>query len=80
MANCYRIYTERRDAAKNMARFYALSIERDLFGEVSFVRRWGRIGTNGRMSKHHFGCEEDAVRELLATLRVKRLRGYRPAL
>jgi hypothetical protein len=32
------------------------------------------------MSKHHFGCEEDAVRELLATLRVKRLRGYRPAL
>jgi predicted DNA-binding WGR domain protein len=79
-ANWYLIYTERRDAAKNMPYFYAISVERDLFGEVRFVRRWGRIGTNRRMSNHHFGSGEDAVRELLATLRVKRLRGYRTAL
>ncbi|MGB3389974.1 MAG: WGR domain-containing protein [Pseudaminobacter sp.] len=30
---------------RNMARFYELSVEPTLFGEVALVRRWGRIGT-----------------------------------
>ncbi|TAX62854.1 WGR domain-containing protein, partial [Rhizobium ruizarguesonis] len=41
----YRLYIERIDPSKNMARFYALSIEPNLFGETSLVRSWGRIGS-----------------------------------
>jgi predicted DNA-binding WGR domain protein len=38
---------ERIDPALNVARYYSLSIEPTLFGEVALARRWGRIGTHG---------------------------------
>jgi len=41
----YRLYIERIDPEKNMARFYALAIEPSLFGTPLLIRRWGRIGT-----------------------------------
>jgi len=44
----YTLYIERIDAARNMARFYAVSIDPTLFGEVCLTRRWGRIGTRAR--------------------------------
>jgi predicted DNA-binding WGR domain protein len=77
MTGRYRIYTERRDAARNMARFYSVSIERDFFGGAVLVRRWGRIGTFGRVARHHFAHDNDAVFAFLTLLRTKRLRGYR---
>ena len=39
---------ERRNASRNMARFYVLAIEPTLFGEMALVREWGRIGSMGR--------------------------------
>ena len=42
------MYLERRDIARNMARYYCLTVERNLFGEFSLVRTWGRIGCHGR--------------------------------
>ena len=36
---------ERRNAGRNMARFYVLAIEPTLFGEMALVREWGRIGS-----------------------------------
>jgi predicted DNA-binding WGR domain protein len=39
---------ERRNASRNMARFYVLAIEPTLFGEMALVREWGRIGSWGR--------------------------------
>ncbi|WP_309550619.1 WGR domain-containing protein [Rhizobium rhizogenes] len=74
----YHLYIERTDAAKNMARFYALQISMSLFGETCLIRRWGRIGTSGQMMVHHFGREEEAVRLFLDLTRQKRARGYRP--
>ncbi|APO77487.1 WGR domain-containing protein (plasmid) [Rhizobium etli 8C-3] len=74
----YQLYIERRDATKNMARFYALAIEPTLFGTPCLTRRWGRIGTIGQAMVHHFDREEDAVRMFLELLRSKRARGYRP--
>jgi predicted DNA-binding WGR domain protein len=47
LAQPYRLYFERTDATKNMARFYALSIEPTLFGTPCLTRRWGRIGSKG---------------------------------
>lgn len=78
IAQNYRLYIERRDAGRNMARFYALSIEETLFGQTRLVRRWGRIGTTGRVVQHSFDDESEAVSLFLELLRTKRSRGYRP--
>lgn len=74
----YHLYVERSDVSKNMARYYAMSIEPNLFGDICLLRKWGRIGTKGQMMVHHFGREEEAVRLFLDLLRQKRKRGYRP--
>jgi predicted DNA-binding WGR domain protein len=73
----YQLYVERTDEARNMARFYAMAIEPNLFGEVCLTRRWGRIGAQGQMKVQHFARERDAVAAFLDLLRRKRSRGYR---
>ena len=78
IAQHYRLYIERKNADQNMARFYALSIEETLFGQICLVRRWGRIGTRGRIVQHYFDDEGEAVALFLHLLRAKRTRGYRP--
>jgi predicted DNA-binding WGR domain protein len=78
IAQQYRLYIERRDPDRNTARFYALSIEETLFGQVCLVRRWGRIGTQGRTVQHSFDAEREAVSLFLELLRTKRSRGYQP--
>jgi predicted DNA-binding WGR domain protein len=61
----------------NVARFYALMIERDLFGTVRLVRNWGRIGTQAREITQVFDYEFEARQALDALARAKRRRGYR---
>ena len=78
IAQPYQLYVERIDASKNMARFYAMSIEPSLFGDVCLLRRWGRIGGRGQSMTYCFAREEDAVDVFLDLLRQKRERGYRP--
>jgi len=78
IAQPYHLYVERTDVAKNMARYYAMSIEPNLFGDVCLLRKWGRVGAKGQMMVHHFGREEEAVELFLDLLRQKRKRGYRP--
>lgn len=78
IAQRYQLYIERRDPRRNMARFYALSIEETLFGQARLVRRWGRIGTTGRTVQHSFDNEDEAVGLFLELLRAKRMRGYQP--
>lgn len=73
----YQLYVERTDRAKNMARFYAMSIDANLFGELCLTRRWGRIGAKGQTLIHHFEREQDAVTLFLDLTRQKRARGYR---
>ncbi len=77
IAQPYQLHIERRDPARNMARYYALSIEPTLFGEVCLTRRWGRIGAHGQAKYHSFEREEEAVQLFLGLLRDKRKRGYR---
>lgn len=77
IAQPYQLYVERTDHAKNMARFYAMSIEANLFGELCLTRRWGRIGAKGQTLTHHFEREQDAVTLFLDLTRQKRARGYR---
>ncbi|MBB5536259.1 WGR domain-containing protein [Rhizobium giardinii] len=78
IAQPYHLCVERSDATRNMARYYAMSIEPNLFGDVCLLRKWGRIGTKGQTMVHLFGREEEAVELFLDLLRRKRRRGYRP--
>ena len=73
----HHLYIERRDAARNMARFYALSIEPTLFGDVCLIRRWGRIGTRGQMKAMSFSREDEALALFAKIQRQKARRGYR---
>ena len=43
------ITLQRYDQARNLARYYHLSVEANLFGEWSLVRAWGRIGRTCQM-------------------------------
>lgn len=72
----FNVHLTRQDRSRNMARFYALSLERTLFDELIVCRRWGRMGSAGRMKTEVFAGEIQALSALLAQLRTKRQRGY----
>lgn len=67
---------ERRDPARNMARFYVLTIEPTLFGDTASVREWGRLGGRGRRRLDLFDGQVQAVEALESWLRRKTRRGY----
>jgi predicted DNA-binding WGR domain protein len=43
------VQLRRLDPAKNLARFYLLDVQQDLFGQWWLVREFGRIGSPGRV-------------------------------
>ena len=59
------------------ARFYGMDVERDLFGRVVLVRRWGRIGTAGKIRLDEHPDEGRALAALAVIETQKRRRGYR---
>lgn len=74
----FHLYLERLDPGRNMQRFYALSLEPTLFGDLAVVRRWGRIGTLGRSRLALCRTEAEAVALFLDMARRKIRRNYRP--
>lgn len=74
----YRIYVERREPDLNMARYYAMEIGLNLFGQTCLTRSWGRIGKRGQLKQHAFEQEQEAVGLFLEIVRKKRGRGYCP--
>jgi predicted DNA-binding WGR domain protein len=72
------IVLERVDPARNIARYYVLSIEPTLFAKHTLIRRWGRIGSEGRERLQFFvGEDASQARVTLETwLARKRKRGY----
>lgn len=68
----------RIDPARNMARFYALSIEPSLFGDTALVQNWGRIGHAGQCRIRLFRSLDAAVQKLASLEAAKRRRGYVP--
>jgi len=71
------LFLRRVEPEKNVARFYALMIERDLFDHIVLVRRWGRIGTRGRERSNLHANESAAAEALTKLAALKRRRGYR---
>ncbi|MEL6278278.1 MAG: WGR domain-containing protein [Cyanobacteria bacterium J06648_11] len=71
---------DRVDPKRNMARFYAVEIRRDLFGTWTVTRRWGRIGKSGREAIESYPKHEAAVAAAHSLIDRKVGRGYRPRL
>jgi len=69
-------YLEKRDPAKNLARFYSLMLLPNLFGEWSLQREWGRIGQGGKVRILHFPSQEEAAQAFLKLEAAKKGRGY----
>lgn len=65
------------DPKRDRARFYAISVEPTLFGDMALVRHWGRIGTRGRHRIDLYPSLHEAWRAADAIARSKRRRGYR---
>ena len=74
----YQLYCQRIDETQNMARYYTLSIQPTLFGEIAVMRSWGRIGKAGGEKSELFSSEEQAISHFLDIARRKRRRGYVP--
>ena len=72
-------HLHRIDPEHKMARFYCIDVAATLFGDVSVLRTWGRIGTHGRTSIETCATVEDAETSATQTLREKMRRGYLPA-
>ena len=72
-----RLYLRRVDPAKNMRRFYLMTVQRDLFGGASLVREWGRVGSSGHLRVDHHEDEGQAVDALADIAKQKSKRGYR---
>ena len=62
-----------------MARFYMLSLEPALFGEVAVLRHWGRIGTRGRQALTLYPTLAEAEMSLARQAALRRKRGYAEA-
>ncbi len=60
----------------NMARFYGIELQPTLFGEVTVLRTWGRIGTNGQAMRVTYEDEAQADEVLQKLEKQKLRRGY----
>lgn len=66
----------RRDATRNLYRFYRLDVQPDLFGDWCLVKGWGRIGCPGKARFTPFPTAPEAQAALERQRRAKERRGY----
>ena len=69
----------RTEPERNSFRFYRLAIWPDLFGQVSLIREWGRLGQPGTLRVDSYARADEARAALDRLARSKRRRGYRQA-
>ena len=72
------LHLERVEPARNMQRFYRMTVQQDLFGRASLIRVWGRIGTRGRQQINIHADEGKAISALMKLAQEKCRRGYEP--
>ena len=70
------VQLRRVDPARNMARFYNLTVYADLFGQWWLVSEHGRIGSPGRVMTYPFPGLDEAAAALTRLWRAKVRRGY----
>lgn len=70
------MYLTRIEPQANMRRFYLIDITPDLFGGVTLVRNWGRIGSTGTEHRQWFAVAADAEAARHHWHDLKAKRGY----
>ena len=72
------VHLRRIEPHRRMWRYYALAVQPTLFGGVDVIRRWGRIGTQGRGQElaERFADQAAAEAALETWKAKKRRRGY----
>ena len=70
------MHLHRIDPDRNMARFYSMSVQANLFGEWALLREWRRIGSAGRLVSGRFTSEQEAARAMAQHLKTKLSKGY----
>jgi predicted DNA-binding WGR domain protein len=70
------VILRRVDPARRMSRFYRLQLQPTLFGDVTLIREWGRIGQAGTCRQDQYATAEAARTALDALRRAKLRRGY----
>ena len=70
------MHLRRIDPDRNMARFYTMSVQPNLFGEWLLLREWGRIGSAGRFVTRGFASECEAALAMAEHLKAKLGNGY----
>ena len=66
-----------REPERNVACFYALMIEGDLFGRIVLVRHWARVGSRRRERVDLYANQDEAVTAMGKLAAAKGRRGYR---
>lgn len=70
------IHLTRVDPELNMARFYGVTMQPTLFGEISILRNWGRIGSKGQGMMVTYDDAAQAIAALRKLEQQKQRRGY----
>ena len=70
------LHLRRVEPERGKARFYSLTLQPNLFGELDLVRRWGRMGTHGLTLIESYPDEAAARHALTRLAAAKRRRGY----
>ena len=70
---------ERIEPGRNAFRFYRAALWPDLFGGVSLMREWGRIGRPGKLRLDAYPDAEQARDALHRLVQQKQRKGYRGA-
>jgi predicted DNA-binding WGR domain protein len=61
---------------ENKYRFYCMSVQYGLFGNIYLIRQWGRIGTSGRKLMQSFDTMDEMHQEIQRLLEIRKKRGY----
>jgi predicted DNA-binding WGR domain protein len=69
----------RENPAQNMARFYRLDVQPDLFGGWALWREWGRIGRAGQVRRDPYPTQAEATEAKRKLSDAKERRGYHKA-
>ena len=72
------VYLRSEDPAHNRRRHYLGTLQRDLWGDLVVVKRWGRIGATGWQGEQTVAVngEAEGAKVVRETLKRRRGRGY----
>lgn len=70
------VQLRRVDPAQNVARFYVLTVQPDLFGGWTLVREWGRIGRAGTVRQVPYPTLDAAAAAATRLWKTKLRKGY----